>query len=479
MPKEIALDNIHFDRQLLLGLGRLFADIDGTCILYSGGSFDSAQRSFLGLFPFVHISIKDNKLYKGKLNSQSRVTLDITNPWDGLKSMLPDKMNESFIPEWIGYIGYETGMYSDPEKVIAHKPSKIPDVYLQKCSVVLVIDHSTNKGTVHIEDQAQYILNEDHRHWVQRLGESSQWEDLAKNLESYVSHVAVQQPIVYATSQETFEEYIKKIQTAQQLIHAGDIYQVNLSQQFLMEGKRDPYQLFSTLVNENPAPFSAFLRLKDFSVVSSSPERFLRKSEGILETRPIKGTMPRGKTPEEDKRNLDQLMNSAKDKSELLMITDLMRNDLGKVSLPGSVVTKQIWNCEAYENVFHLLSIIQSKPLPGLHPIDIIRSCFPGGSTFTGCPKLSAMEVISTLENRPRGIYTGSIGYIAGNGDFDFNIAIRTVVVTENQVDIQLGGAIVADSDPRMEYEETLHKGATIFRALGIEPARSKMNQPA
>jgi len=148
------------------------------------------------------------------------------------------------------------------------------------------------------------------------------------------------------------------------------------------------------------------------------------------------------------------------------MITDLMRNDLGKISAPGTVVTEKIWACEAYTNVFHLLSIISSKALPNHHPLDLLRSCFPGGS-ITGCPKLRAMEVIYNSEQRPRGLYTGSIGYFAANGDFDFNIAIRTLAFHNGEASLQLGGGIVIDSDPEAEYDETLHKGKTILSLLG------------
>jgi para-aminobenzoate synthetase component 1 len=252
------------------------------------------------------------------------------------------------------------------------------------------------------------------------------------------------------------------------LIYSGDIYQVNLSQQFVFKGKRNPFDIFYKLTQTNPAPFSAYLRLKNFSVVSSSPERFLTKQEGWLESRPIKGTMPRGKTPEEDQKNLTALLNSEKNKAELLMITDLTRNDLGKVSVPGSVSTLKTNSVASFENVHHLFSVIKSRALPGLHSVELLKACFPGGS-ITGCPKLSAMEVIAKLENRARGLYTGSIGYFSDNGDFDFSIAIRTLVISDEEIEVQLGGAIVADSDPREEYEETMHKGSSIFNALQAE----------
>ena len=228
-----------------------------------------------------------------------------------------------------------------------------------------------------------------------------------------------------------------------------------------------PFSVFFQLTQLNPAPFSAYFKGEDFTIVSSSPERFLSSQQGILETRPIKGTAPRGKNEEEDDHHRQQLLANEKEKAELLMITDLMRNDLGRISVPGSVKTVELWGCESYTNVFHLVSTIQSKTLD-MHPVDKVRACFPGGS-ISGCPKLSAMEAIQLIEKRRRGIYTGGIGYFSGNGDFDFNIAIRTLFIEKNKLTVQLGGGIVADSEPEKEYLETLYKGASIFHVLGVE----------
>ncbi len=235
-----------------------------------------------------------------------------------------------------------------------------------------------------------------------------------------------------------------------------------------MLGDVDPFSLFRSLFLENPAPFACYLNFDGVSIVSSSPERLLSKTGSLLETRPIKGTIPRGKDQAEDKVNLSRLLHSEKDKAELLMITDLMRNDIGKTSLVGSVRTEELWRVEAYSNVFHLLSVIRSKAKADKHPLDLVRSCFPGGS-ITGCPKLRAMELILELEKRARKIYTGSLGYFSSEGDFDFNIAIRTLLVDNEGIDLQLGGAIVLDSNARLEYLETLHKGLSIFQVLGVK----------
>lgn len=462
MPKRFSLSRRNF-----LKLGRLFAEEQGTCLLYSGGNFDSAVHSFLFLFPYecIHISEREQK----KVTSNKTIFLSPTsnpciNPWDALEKLISPFDKSSSIPKWVGFIGYEMGAFSDPEKQLPSHTSQIPYAYFQSCTIILKVEHATDLGTLFINEEGLPSLDANQQKWMEKLLDNNFWEELESlNVMDIPTPVS---PYAWSSS-DTRDSYIQKIQHAKELINAGEIYQINLSQEFRILGQISAYPLFESLVNLNPAPFSAYLRLSEFAVVSSSPERLLKKENGLLETRPIKGTAPRGKSEEEDRLNREQLINSPKEKAELLMITDLMRNDIGKVSLPGTVETSRLWHCEKYANVFHLLSIIRSQAKPHLHPIKILRSCFPGGS-ITGCPKLRAMEIIDHVENRARGLYTGSIGYFAENGDFDFNIAIRTMIVFDSFLSIQLGGGIVADSDPCNEYQETLYKGESIFKALGL-----------
>lgn len=394
-------------RDDLLSLASRYADTPGTTLLYSGGDFETSNQSFLCLYPIETISF----------------SITEEDPWTQLKSLLHFE-NQCSFPRWIGYLTYEMGARADVP--LPYSTNSIPDVFFQRFAIVLAIDHSKDKATL-IHQQAT----------------------------SSIIHPFDSQEI-----------YFRKIEEAKEHILSGDIYQVNLSQQMTVQTEHDPFTCFSNLVRQNPAPFCAYINGPDFSIISSSPERLLCKKGSRLETRPIKGTAPRGKTPEEDTANLHHLQNSPKEKSELLMITDLMRNDLGKISQPGSVQVDAIWKVEAYTNVFHMLSVIHSQALD-LHPLELLKACFPGGS-ITGCPKLSSMEIIHKLEQRPRGIYTGSIGYFTDDGDFDFNIAIRTFVHQNKKINIQLGGAIVFDSVPEQEYQETLHKGASIFKALDL-----------
>lgn len=403
-----------------LELAGRFSDVEGTALLYSGGRLDSAQNSYLCLFPKEKIILTAQR-----------------GCWEELQRALGAFESDLPIPKWIGYLGYEMGCFADRDVESLYFPSKIPDACFYRPSVVIHFDHNTSQATLYAE----------------------------KEISLKRERIQTKSDLKLGFRSDTFESYADKIAQAKEWILEGEIYQVNLSQEFHLEGESDPFQFFQTVSRLNPAPFSAFAQCGDFALVSSSPERLLSRRGDLLETRPIKGTAPRGKTAEEDAFNRQALLSSEKERAELLMITDLMRNDLGRVSAPGSVKTKEIWRCEAYANVFHLLSIIEGRS--GESSVSLIKQLFPGGS-ITGCPKLRAMEAIALLEKRPRGVYTGSIGYFAANGDFDFSIAIRTLVVHPTYVQIQLGGAIVIDSDPVKEFEETLHKGESLFKVLGV-----------
>lgn len=201
------------------------------------------------------------------------------------------------------------------------------------------------------------------------------------------------------------------------------------------------------------------------AIVSSSPERFIKVEDGIIETRPIKGTRPRGATPEEDKINREELLASEKDRSELLMIVDLERNDLGRIAKTGTVKVPELFVLEEYATVYHLVSTVVAEVKEECDAVDILEATFPGGS-ITGAPKIRAMEVIDELEPTQRNIYTGSIGYIGFNGDIDLNIVIRTVLCKDNKAYFQVGGGIVWDSDPEMEYQESLDKAKAQMMAL-------------
>lgn len=402
---------------------------EGTALLFQAGR---EGCSFLFFFPFKQIVVPPSAL-----------------GWEKLKKRCLTDPNGSSLPKWVGYLSYEMGCCSNQR-------TKIPGAIFYQSICLLVYDHQKEQGNLFISEEGKKHLT---------VAQQGVLEHLF--IDEGVPNFFGQEKVFFLSSSDTFSSYCEKIAQIKEWILDGKVYQVNLSQQFLFQGKLDSFSFFSKLFFANPVRFSAFFKTSKFTILSLSPERFLKKKGDLLETCPIKGTVPRGKNPAEDRNNLATLLTSEKEIGELLMITDLSRNDLSKISIPGSVQVKELFRSETFANVHHLLSVVQSRSKLDLHPIDLIRNCFPGGS-ITGCPKLAAIDAIAALEKRDRNIYTGSIGYLAENGDFDFNIAIRTLLMIDDLIEIQLGGAITHDSSFLHEYEETLHKGAPFFKTLGI-----------
>ncbi len=264
----------------------------------------------------------------------------------------------------------------------------------------------------------------------------------------------------------THQEYLASVGKVRDYIRRGDVYQVNLSQRFHFALESDPYRFWLTLFDANPAPFYAYVNAGSHQVLSTSMERFLLRRNGSIETRPIKGTRKRGKTPEEDAALAADLLDSRKDDAELSMIVDLLRNDLGRICLPRTIRVSKHRRLETYQNVHHLISIVTGDLEPGITPGRILRATFPGGS-ITGCPKIRSMEIIDELEPNVRHVYTGSIGYLGWHDNLDLNVAIRTAIVKDKTCYFSVGGGIVYDSDEEDEYRETLHKGRTLFELIG------------
>ena len=261
------------------------------------------------------------------------------------------------------------------------------------------------------------------------------------------------------------EEYKKAVDDMIHYIIEGDIYIANMTQQMTVKSEKQPKDVFLDLRKNNPSPFGGYLDYEDFQIVCASPERFLRMKKGHVETRPIKGTRKRGDTPEEDLLMRKELENSDKDKSELLMIVDLERNDLNRVCKPGSVKVTELFTVEEYATVFHLVSNIEGELEEGKNFADLLEATFPGGS-ITGAPKYRAMEIIDELEHGRRNLYTGSIGYLTLDGDCDFNIVIRTALHKDGRYHLGVGGGITAESELEFEYEETLQKAKAVLEAM-------------
>ncbi|MDU0354665.1 aminodeoxychorismate synthase component I [Paraglaciecola aquimarina] len=267
-------------------------------------------------------------------------------------------------------------------------------------------------------------------------------------------------------------QYQQKIAKITEYLHAGDCYQVNLAQRFSSTYEGDEWAAYTQLTNSNQAPFSAFIRLASSVILSISPERFIAVKKQHVQTKPIKGTRPRGKTPLEDKQHIESLLNAEKDHAENLMIVDLLRNDLSKHCEAGSVKVPELFQIESFNAVHHLVSTVTGKLKPNSSPLDLLAGAFPGGS-ITGAPKIRAMQIIDELEPNNRNIYCGSVGYIGLKGDMDTNICIRTLLCeraeSQNKIYCWAGGGIVVDSKDLDEYQESLDKVSKILPILKVK----------
>ncbi len=294
------------------------------------------------------------------------------------------------------------------------------------------------------------------------------WHESGKLSSSLANAQAIKNPAQVGrfSHSMTRKAYLSAVRRAQEWIAAGDIYQVNLSYRMRADVSGGSlFPLYQKLRGSSPSPMCAWLSLGDREILCSSPELFLRVTGDRVETRPIKGTRPRFDNPGADTRSAEDLRSSTKEAAELVMITDLLRNDLGQVCRYGSVRVEDLLRLETFEHVHHLVSTVSGRLSKDMDSVDVLAACFPGGSV-TGAPKIRAMQIIHELETIPRGLYCGAMGWLGFGGDACFNIAIRTLVRECGHLSYHIGAGIVADSDPAKEYEETLHKAAGIRRAL-------------
>ncbi|MCC5637005.1 aminodeoxychorismate synthase component I [Nostoc sp. CHAB 5844] len=359
---------------------------------------------------------------------------------------------------FVGYFGYE--LKAECGSQLNHS-SSLPDAMFLLADRMVAIDH---------QEQTIYLL------CLVQQGQTALaevWFELIKHqiydLQPLSSIVPAkkQTPVIFRLSRSQ-KTYLDDIRICLQEIQAGETYQVCLTNKIQTDTTPDPLAFYRSLRRINPAPYAAFLRFGDVAIACSSPERFLRiDRQGWVETKPIKGTLPRGKTPEEDFILREQLRNSEKDRAENLMIVDLLRNDLGRVCAVDTVHVPKLMDVETYATVHQLVTTIRGQLRADKSTIDCIRNAFPGGS-MTGAPKLRTMQIVDRLEQEARGVYSGAIGFLGLNGSADLNIVIRTAVLTSKQTSIGVGGGIVALSDPEMEFQETLLKAKALINALII-----------
>jgi len=430
------------------------------------------RYSFIGCDPFLVLKSTGRRVsisYRGRLECVD------ADPFDVLRSLLlrysldqPDSP-VPFNCGAVGYFGYDLCHLVERLPSTAVDDIKLPECCLCFYDVVVAFDQYEDRTYVVSTGFPELGEGDRLRRAGERLTETLRLLKGARQEMQAGVFFERTRKRVRMCSNFTHQDYIKAVERAREYIIAGDIFQVNLSQRFEAELTVPPYELYRRLRVANPAPFACYLGMDDVSVAGSSPERFLRVRGDVVETRPVKGTRPRGRNPVEDETMTRELVGSPKDRAENVMIVDLERNDLGRVCRFGSVNVTGLAALEKFPTVYHLTSTVQGRLQPGKDRIDLLRATFPGGSV-TGAPKVRSMEIIDELEPTRRGIYTGSIGYLGYSGEMDLNIVIRTFVIKGNKAYFQVGGGIVYDSNPEEEYRETMHKAKGLITALKLAP---------
>jgi para-aminobenzoate synthetase component 1 len=430
------------------------------------------RYSFIGFDPFKVMSSRGNQITIAHQDGQEK---EQGNPFDILGKMLETYRLDSlpsalpFCGGAVGYLSYDLCHFIERLPSTAVDDLMLPESYFGFYDTIIAFDNLEGKG--YIVSTGFPELDEKRRLKRARL----RLGEIKSRLSSHHPHITKENPASGKTSEAvlksnfTPEGYIEAVDRVREYIAAGDVFQVNLSQRFETELTVTPYELYRRLKQINVAPFASYLNFDGVTIVSASPERFLRVDGDWVETRPIKGTRPRGKNSIEDAMLVQELLNSAKDRAENVMIVDLERNDLGRVCQYGTVKVTELAILETFPTVFHLTSTVIGKLRPDKNRIDLLKAAFPGGS-ITGAPKVRAMEIIDELEPTRRSVYTGAIGYLSFGRNLDLNIVIRTFIIKGNKAYFQVGGGIIYDSNAEAEYQETLDKAKALIQALRLAP---------
>jgi len=413
------------------------------------------RYSFLGIDPFYILETKNE------------------DPFDKLRELLARykihkaKDNLPFLGGAVGFLAYDLGFVLE-KKLKIHNPEDllIPDCFLGFYNSVIIIDHL--KKLLHIStlgfpekksSLAKALCESNFKKIYKLLNKVNSPSNSYKKRKS--ESLAPELKCNFGK-----REYLLAVKKAKEYIKKGQIYQVNLSQRFETKTTSPSDEIYQRLRKISPSYFSAYFDAGEFQILSSSPERFLKLEDRMVTTRPMKGTRPRAGNRANDRRLKKELLASNKDKAELIMIVDLERNDLGRVCSYDSIKVNSLRQLEEYSTVFQTTATVSGLLHKEKDRVDLLRASFPGGS-ITGCPKISAMEIIEELEPSRRSIYTGALGYLSFSGDMDFNILIRTILKKQERLYFGVGGGIVADSKPEEEYEETLVKARAMMEAIG------------
>lgn len=461
---------------------RIAAEVDYAFILESGRN---GRYTYVGADPTASLLYKNGQVREGS-GALSPVMADpmaTVRRWMGHHfSPKADETGEAGLPEWsggsIGYISYDTGRYYEELPRSTTDDLQLPDIYLMLVEQLYVFDHEQRKVfiIVHVGERAAlYTLEEGHERLIEMTN------DLAAALRtpesaSYSTHAEEESGDAYlqglrtSYNQQEFEEAVRRVQ---EYIAAGDVFQVNLSVRQTKNTNLEAEAIYEVLRSINPSPYMGLLRFPEFQLVSASPELLIRVKGNQLSTRPIAGTRRRGRTEAEDIALVHELLDNEKEVAEHIMLVDLERNDLGRVSQYGSVKVDELMVVEKYSHVMHIVSNVTGLLAEDKDMYDAIIAAFPGG-TITGAPKVRTMEIIEELEPVTRGPYTGAMCVLGFDGNAVCNIIIRTLILKEGEAHVQAGAGIVIDSIPKAEYYESLKKAEVLWRALSLTEAKQR-----
>jgi anthranilate synthase component 1 len=428
----------------------------------------AARYSFIGTQPYRVLSTREGDKADPLQLIAEEMDKHKTVPVSGL----PD-----FCGGAVGYLAYETVRRLEELPSPEPDPLNLPESVFMLVDSLLIFDHAANKIKIVSHARPDGDADSTYQTAVEKI------DDLAKRLEKPLKHPRSRTSDTPAEPAEissnlTREEFEANVEKARQYITEGEAIQIVLSQRLSRRTKAHPFDIYRALQGINPSPYMFFLNLKDFQLIGSSPEILVRAVGGTATTRPLAGTRPRGKTPDEDRRLEEELRNDEKEQAEHIMLVDLGRNDIGRVSLPGTVKVSELMDVERYSHVMHLVTNVEGRLRPNLTPFDTLRACFPAG-TVSGAPKIRAMEVIAELEPDKRGPYAGCVGYFSFSGNMDTAITIRTIIMADGTAHVQAGAGIVYDSVPAREYEETMNKARALLKAIEQTEAKEMTHAAA
>jgi anthranilate synthase component 1 len=433
------------------------------CFLYESleNTGEIGRYSIIGGFPFIIFEAKNNNC---KINHKGNIIRKKGNPFDILHSLLKLYKDYPEIPPFsggaVGYISYDSIRYI--EKIPDNNPEnpKLPEQYFMFPSEIIIVDNKKTTIDIIIYGEDDDKINQKIENLYKRILNFDNKSDT-----NLIKKRDISTEFISNFNKEEFEKAVLK---SKRYIKEGEIFQVVLSQRFEFKLNYKPFEIYKNLRIENPSPYMYYIRFNDLYILGSSPEILIRFKEGKAISRPIAGTRKRGKTDKEDKILEKELLSDEKEIAEHIMLVDLARNDIGRVCEFGSVKVNELMKIERYSKVMHIVSDITGKVKNGFDSIKLFKASFPAG-TVTGSPKIRAMEIIDELEPIKRGLYAGGIGYFGFNGELDFCIAIRTIIIKGEKGYIQAGAGIVADSIPENEYIETLNKASALKSALTEE----------